>query len=96
MAGTTAQTTRLVRFVASDDGQTYYGYANESLDHAEVIEREEIFSGPSKSSRVQKHIAKFLCPLAAADVSAIYCVGLNYKTHAEEAKMPIPQVPVIL
>lgn len=36
-----------------------------------------------------------LCPLEAAEVGSIRCIGLNYKKHAIEAGLPLPKVPVL-
>jgi len=37
-------------------------------------------------------VAKRLAPVAP---TAIYCIGLNYRRHAEEGKQPIPERPVL-
>ncbi|KAL6365719.1 hypothetical protein LRP88_01720 [Fusarium phalaenopsidis] len=34
-----------------------------------------------------------LCPLASTPI--IICIGLNYKTHAEEAKLTVPKYPAV-
>jgi len=33
--------------------------------------------------------------LSPVEPPAIYCIGLNYKKHAAEAKLPIPKLPVL-
>jgi 2-keto-4-pentenoate hydratase/2-oxohepta-3-ene-1,7-dioic acid hydratase in catechol pathway len=33
--------------------------------------------------------------MALEEVPVIRCLGLNYRDHAKEAKMPIPDVPVL-
>lgn len=35
---------------------------------------------------------ELLCPLKKDEVNTIRCIGLNYKDHAEEAKLPLPEV----
>ncbi|POR38180.1 Uncharacterized protein TPAR_01619 [Tolypocladium paradoxum] len=38
---------------------------------------------------------QLLSPLAPDEVPVIRCLGLNYRDHAREASMPIPDVPVL-
>ncbi|KAF4464556.1 Fumarylacetoacetase C-terminal [Fusarium albosuccineum] len=40
-------------------------------------------------------VLKLLSPLSADEVPIIRCLGLNYRDHAREANMPIPDVPVL-
>src|SRR5687768_5449338 len=37
-------------------------------------------------------VAKILAPVAP---TTIYCIGLNYRKHAEETKAKIPEFPVL-
>lgn len=38
---------------------------------------------------------QLLPPLSIEQTSIIRCLGLNYRDHAKEANMPIPDVPVL-
>lgn len=38
---------------------------------------------------------KLLSPLREDEVPLIRCLGLNYRDHAKEGNMPIPDVPVL-
>jgi 2-keto-4-pentenoate hydratase/2-oxohepta-3-ene-1,7-dioic acid hydratase in catechol pathway len=38
---------------------------------------------------------QLLSPIGLEDVPIIRCMGLNYRDHAKEANMPIPDVPVL-
>ena len=38
---------------------------------------------------------KLLAPIGIEEVPIIRCMGLNYRDHAKEADMPIPDVPVM-
>ncbi|QPC62832.1 hypothetical protein HYE67_005063 [Fusarium culmorum] len=87
---------RLVRFVSSDDGKTYYGAANESLKNAKILESGSPFSASARLSDKEHTIEKLLCPIDLNDARSVVCIGLNYTDHAEEAQMPIPKVPVVL
>ncbi|KAK3380136.1 hypothetical protein B0T24DRAFT_675853 [Lasiosphaeria ovina] len=40
-------------------------------------------------------IDQVLAPLTQSEVGTIRCIGLNYKRHAEEAKMSIPDIPTL-
>ncbi|PVH98505.1 hypothetical protein DM02DRAFT_615777 [Periconia macrospinosa] len=86
---------RLVRFVAQDDGQQYYGAADENLKVASVLDCANLFSQGAKPTETNKTIARLLCPLSMEDCRSIVCIGLNYRDHADEAKMAIPTVPVV-
>lgn len=41
------------------------------------------------------NITQLLSPIGMEDVPIIRCLGLNYRDHAKEANMPIPEVPVL-
>lgn len=88
--------TRLVRFVG-DDNNIYYGDANSDLSSASTIDvSSTIFESVVASDARKIKIKKLLCPLSHSDVRSIICIGLNYRQHAEEAKMAIPTTPVVL
>ena len=40
-------------------------------------------------------LPQLLAPLRSDEVPIIRCLGLNYRDHAKEANMPIPDVPVL-
>ncbi|KAM5358499.1 hypothetical protein ACJZ2D_015224 [Fusarium nematophilum] len=91
----------LVRF-RGDDGNVYYGEAGMSPKHTKESltgRLVPIFQGanPWDSDFIltgeQRRVAEVLCPLSATPI--FMCVGLNYKQHAEEAKMSYGEYPVI-
>lgn len=41
------------------------------------------------------HISQLLAPISQSETPLIRCLGLNYRDHAHEAKMPIPNEPVL-
>ncbi|KAK4941705.1 hypothetical protein LTR10_018444 [Elasticomyces elasticus] len=86
---------RLIRF-ESPDGRTYF--ADLGADTVEL---------PTTGSKVTAYpsiddfstgngesvaVGKLLAPLPCDGVP-IYCAGLNYRSHAEEAKLPVPICP---
>lgn len=51
----------------------------------------DIFDSPQITDEIVA-VGKLLAPL---DPEVIYCIGLNYRRHAEEGKAPIPEWPVV-
>jgi 2-keto-4-pentenoate hydratase/2-oxohepta-3-ene-1,7-dioic acid hydratase in catechol pathway len=45
--------------------------------------------------QISKEIATIGKLLAPVEPRAIFCIGLNYRKHAEEGKQPIPEFPVL-
>src|SRR5690349_16565245 len=48
---------------------------------------------PPGHSRLDPAAAKLVAPIPRP--SKIICIGLNYRDHAEESKMAIPEVPTV-
>jgi 2-keto-4-pentenoate hydratase/2-oxohepta-3-ene-1,7-dioic acid hydratase in catechol pathway len=65
---------RVIRFL-SDDGEVYLGEEDGSVLEGEI-------TGALTSTGVKKAITKILAPIDPVD---IYCIGLNYRLHAEES-----------
>ncbi|KAF4778888.1 fumarylacetoacetate hydrolase [Colletotrichum scovillei] len=84
---------RLVRF--EEDGKTHYGDMIDSSDDKgfDVLELDGSPWLGLKSTGRKVKTTKLLCPIEACPI--IICVGLNYKQHAEEAKLKVPTFPVI-
>jgi len=99
---------RLVRFVPKGadgskiligepvDSSVDVGLAVRKGDDVEV----KVYSGssvlsPGSPTDKVAVIDRVLSPLAQSEVGTIRCIGLNYKTHAEEAKMSIPDIPTL-
>ena len=104
-ADMSAAWTHLVRFIAEEDGQIHLGnidvkkypdvglstYQGEKVT-AQLVTG-SIYDGvvTDRSMTVQQ----LLSPVAMNEVPMVRCLGLNYRDHAKEAKMPIPDVPVL-
>ncbi|KAJ8116811.1 hypothetical protein OPT61_g1848 [Boeremia exigua] len=98
---------RLVRFVALEDGAEHIG---EPLD-AELDVGAALASGMTVAVRaftgtsvlspnVQPtstilRIARLLPPLAKPEVGTIRCIGLNYRKHAKEMNLDLPEHPTL-
>ncbi len=79
---------KLVRFLAGE--RPVCGV----LDDAEVAELEGDFFHPAPK-RTARHTASNVRFLAPCEPSKIVAVGLNYRNHAEELGLPVPDEPVI-
>ncbi|PNY24204.1 Fumarylacetoacetate hydrolase domain-containing protein 2 [Tolypocladium capitatum] len=97
--------THLIRFISEEDGQIRLGevdsktypdvglaIVNGERVAAKLI-KGSIYDGVVTDQTV--HVARLLAPIGMEDVPIIRCLGLNYRDHAREANMPIPDVPVL-
>ncbi|KAK4047060.1 hypothetical protein OIV83_005623 [Microbotryomycetes sp. JL201] len=98
--------TRLVRFVAVEDGQVHYGEpVDDALDVGlavhegkpvsvhEVVGSRLPFEGDVDAGRTLT-VGKLLSPVPAV-AGSIRCLGINFRKHVEEAGQKIPIEPVI-
>ncbi|KAK3294699.1 uncharacterized protein B0H64DRAFT_463694 [Chaetomium fimeti] len=98
---------RLVRFAPKgDDSKILLGEpADSSVDVGAAVREGEdvqvkVYSGTSvldagSPTGETAVIGRILAPLTQQEVGTIRCIGLNYKKHAEEAKMTIPEIPTV-
>ncbi|KAK3306927.1 uncharacterized protein B0T15DRAFT_157804 [Chaetomium strumarium] len=98
---------RLVRFVPKGhDSKILIGEpVDGSVDVGAAVRKGEdvqvkVYSGTSvldagSPTSETATIGRVLSPLAREEVGTIRCIGLNYKKHAEEAKMTIPEIPTV-
>ncbi|KAF5021356.1 hypothetical protein F66182_6601 [Fusarium sp. NRRL 66182] len=95
----------LVRF-RGEDGKVYYGEAGVASKHtkesltgrvvpvfggADAWDDDFVLTG--EQQKIAETVTKVLCPVPSTPI--FLCVGLNYKQHAEEAKMSYGEYPVI-
>lgn len=78
------------------DSDTDVGVAVREGKDVEVA----VFSGssvlsPGTQTEQRAKIGKILSPLSQSEVGTIRCIGLNYKQHAEEAKLDLPKLPTL-
>ncbi|KAH8701914.1 hypothetical protein BGW36DRAFT_314563 [Talaromyces proteolyticus] len=97
--------THLIRFIAEEDGQVHLGQIDaEKFPDVGLA----VYEGKKLSARLITgtifdgvlsdkvlHVATLLSPIGVEEVPIIRCMGLNYRDHAREANMPIPDVPVL-
>ncbi|VUC24146.1 unnamed protein product [Clonostachys rosea] len=82
----------LVRFAQGDS--IFYGDLIETSGKVHSIRK--LLGDPFDKLEATEEIVKvekLLCPLASTPI--IICIGLNYKTHAEEAKLTVPKYPAV-
>ncbi len=79
---------RIVRY------QTHQGQEGFAAVGADAVPH-EIESGADGEFRVSDRIAQVDRLLAPVRPTAIFCIGLNYRKHAEEGGAPIPEWPVL-
>ncbi|KAK1849546.1 fumarylacetoacetate hydrolase domain-containing protein 2A [Colletotrichum chrysophilum] len=95
----------LVRFVAQEDGQVHLGQVDAgewqdvglaTLKSQRIpvkLVKGNVFDGCVTEEVM--HVKELLSPLTMEEVPIIRCMGLNYRDHALEANMDIPEVPVL-
>ena len=67
------------------------GYAAQQPDGKALKIEGDIFRQP-QVTKTEAKVGKLLAPLAPP---AIFCIGLNYRRHAEEGNSPIPAFPIL-
>ena len=81
-------TMNIIRYA---DPQRQIRYAAEQADGSALEIDGDIF-GTHRVTSLKACVSKILAPIVP---TAIFCIGLNYKRHAEEGKAPIPKWPVL-
>ncbi len=79
---------KIVRFLDSD-GQTHFGA--EQPDGRVALIEGDIYGDFRLTDRYAT-VERLLSPI---EPSQIFCIGLNYRRHAEETKAKIPEYPVL-
>ncbi|KAK7746107.1 hypothetical protein SLS62_009567 [Diatrype stigma] len=98
---------RLVRFIAEEDGQEHIGEpVDEDQDVGAALAASEPvaireFTGTSALDLTAEPgprvltIRRLLPPLSRSEVGTIRCVGLNYRNHAREMNLALPEHPTL-
>ena len=80
---------RIARIVDSDDQVTW---AAQQDDGGLLRIEGEPLTGNVSLTRQAVVVKRWLPPVEPV---AIFCIGLNYRKHAEEAGLPVPEYPVV-
>lgn len=81
---------KILRFLSEDDRLLYGAFDIDRPDCARIIEG-DIFKDFHVTS-VQAKIKRFLPPVRPPNILAL---GLNYRRHAEETAMDVPEDPIV-
>ena len=81
---------KIIRF-EDEQGRTGFGRLIGDDSHRAERLTGGLFAGLDATGEVVK-VQRLLAPLAPAN---ILCIGLNYRRHAEEAKMALPERPIL-
>lgn len=96
--------TRLIRFVAEEDGHIHLGQVDEDILDVGLAAVEgvpisarliagSLYDGVVSDTTMT--VKQLLPPISIDQGKVIRCLGLNYRDHAKEANMAIPDVPVL-
>lgn len=80
-----------MKIIRYSDASGQIHHAAQQADGSALVIDGDLFGSYSVSDR-KADVAKLLAPV---DPRAILCIGLNYKFHAEESGMAIPENPVL-
>lgn len=80
-----------MKIIRYSDSSGHIHYAAQQSDGSALVIEGDIFGAHSVTDR-KADVAKLLAPV---EPRIILCIGLNYKFHAEESGMAIPQHPVL-
>lgn len=80
---------KIIRYT-DPSGQTRYG--TEHRDGTRVAAEGDPFAGSLATTDRPADVRKLLCPIAP---TGIFCIGLNYRQHAEESRVAVPEFPVL-
>src|SRR5205085_6018148 len=83
-----ANSMRIIRYL---DPAGSVKFASQQPDDTALEIDGDIYGQYSVSNR-NAEVKKLLAPIQP---TAFFCIGLNYKRHAEEGKNPLPQFPVL-
>lgn len=80
-----------MKIIRYQDGKGNIGHAHAQPDGGALKLAGNIFESPAITAE-RAEVVKLLAPIQP---TAILCIGLNYRKHAEETKAKIPQFPVV-
>lgn len=80
-----------MRIIRYRDAQGTIHYGSQNADGTATRLEGDLF-GELRDTNEAADVKQLLAPLHPAD---IFCIGLNYRKHAEEGNNPIPEQPVL-
>lgn len=82
----------MVRIARFQDGAGAVSYGIQQADGAITYAEGNPFSGTLKDTGKKASVSRLLSPVVPP---TIMCIGLNYRKHADELKLPYPKNPVV-
>ena len=79
---------RIIRFI-DESGTVRWGEEKEE-NRAEILDG-NMYEGLAPTG-TESRVEKLLAPIEPTN---IFCIGLNYRDHAEESQMDIPETPLV-
>jgi len=83
---------RIIRYL---DRSGRAGYAAQEGDGSARVIEGDPFGGVFGDLRVTNKAADVARLLAPVEPAAVLCIGLNYRRHAAESNLPVPEYPVL-
>ncbi len=80
-----------MRIIRYQDPHGIIHYASQQSDGSALQILGDIF-GEYQVTDIAAQISKLLAPIAPP---VLFCIGLNYRRHAEEGRAPIPEFPIL-
>ena len=80
-----------MKIIRYQDSVGEIGYAAEQADGSAYVITGDIYDA-YQATDVVADVAKRLAPIAP---TGIFCIGLNYRRHAEETNAKIPEYPIL-
>ncbi len=81
---------RIIRFL-DNDGVVHFGHDYDPETGMAAVLESGLFGGVVETDR-RIDVRKRLAPL---EPRSVLCIGLNYREHAEESDIPVPDQPVL-
>lgn len=82
----------MVRIARFQDAAGAVSYGIQQADGTITYAEGDPFTGTLKDTRKSASVSKLLSPVVPP---TIMCIGLNYRKHADELKLPYPKNPVV-
>ncbi|KAI1860133.1 hypothetical protein JX265_010057 [Neoarthrinium moseri] len=98
---------RLVRFIALEDNHEYIGepvdggldigaaLASSKTVSVRVYSARSALDLSAEATSNTRTVARLLPPLSSNEVGTIRCIGLNYRNHAREMNLALPDHPTL-
>ncbi len=80
-----------MKIIRYKNAEQQIGYASLQEDGSALEIKGDIF-GTHEVTNIKANVAKLLAPIKP---TTILCIGLNYRHHAAESNVPIPEYPVL-